>query len=70
MSYYKTTDFWTKIKDSCAIGTFLTEAGMTLGDASDFWRFFVLSAGFTGYLIGIWMTDKNNNGIVDPFEEK
>lgn len=74
--YWRRTEFWGKFRDSFAVlGSFAqlimnagNESGIT--DIDPIW--IVSSALMTmmGTLTGIWMTDKNNDGVVDMFEKK
>jgi len=67
---WKRMTFWTKIKGTVAglgVGTELT---LFIADSADVWKWVAGGATFLGYLITIWIEDKNNNGIADIFEEK
>lgn len=70
MKFYHRTIFWENIKRTLA--TFSGPAVMGVHElgAGDKW---VVTAGvlaMLGGVLAIWMTDQNNNGIVDIFESK
>jgi len=69
MSLWKRTIFWTKVKDSLAIGAILSQAGLEVGNASEAVKLFVAGGSILAYLVGMWMEDKNADGIVDIFED-
>lgn len=74
--YWRRTEFWAKFRDSFAVlGSFAqiimnagNESGIT--DIDPIWIMFSAVMTIAGTLTGIWMTDKNNDGIVDMFEKK
>lgn len=74
MGYWKRTEFWGKFRDTFALlGSFAqlvmnggNQTGIT--DISPKWILFSAVMTIVGTAIGIWMTDKNNDGIVDMFE--
>lgn len=68
MSFWKRAIVWTKVKDTLAIGAILSQAGFELGNASEQLRLVIGAGTFVGYIIGMWMEDKDKNGIVDIFE--
>lgn len=68
MSIWKRSLFWTKIKDTLAIGAILSQAGMEIGNTSEQIKLIIGAGTFVGYLVGMWMEDKDKNGVVDIFE--
>lgn len=68
MSIWKKALFWTKVKDTMAIGSILSQAGMNIGETSEQVKLWIGAGTFVGYIIGMWMEDKDKNGIVDLFE--
>lgn len=68
MSIWKRAIIWTKIKDSLALGGILGQAGMEVLNTSEPIKLWVAVGTVLGYLVGMWMEDKNNDGIVDIFQ--
>jgi len=62
--------FWTKLKSSIAFGGIGTEFTLFMADSADVWKWIAGGATVLSYLITIWIEDKNNNGIVDLFEDE
>ena len=69
MALWKKTLFWGKVKDSLAIGAILSQAGLEMGNASETVKLIVAGGSIAAYLVGMWMEDKNQDGIVDIFED-
>lgn len=68
MSIWKKALLWTKVKDSLALGGILGQAGMEALNTNPKIQMWVAVGTVLGYLVGMWMEDKNNDGIVDIFE--
>lgn len=68
MSIWKRAIIWVKIKDSLALGGILGQAGMEVLNTSEAIKLWVAVGTVLGYLVGMWMEDKNNDGIVDLFQ--
>lgn len=67
---YHRTDFWGKMEKTLALlsGVGLTTAGF---EKAPYWVFIVLGiVGVVGKAFFIWMEDKDNNGVIDIFENK
>ena len=69
MSLWKKTLFWTKVKDSLAIGAILSQAGLEVGNASETVKLIVAGGSILAYLVGMWMEDRDKDGIVDIFQD-
>lgn len=66
--FWKKTLFWENIKRSCAVFGAPTTAGLAFVEAQTGW---VIASGLLsglGAFIAIWLTDRNNNGVIDLFE--
>jgi hypothetical protein len=66
--FWKKTIFWEGIKRTCAVYGAPTTAGLSFMDADSIW---VITSGVIaglGAFLAIWLTDKNNNGVIDLFE--
>ena len=74
MAYWQTTSFWDKIKYSFVGLVLPAEAVMFLNDTSAEWKMIVggiaLGGAILSHLIGVWMTDEDNNGKVDILERR
>jgi len=68
--WYATMAFWTKMKYSIGlVGTGGTVT-LVLTHVPEWMPWVTGGATLIGALISVWMEDKNNNGIVDAFEDK
>lgn len=68
MKFYTKTIFWENVKRTLATFSGPAVVGVSEFGAADGW---VISAGVVamlGGMLSIWMTDHNNNGIIDLFE--
>jgi hypothetical protein len=68
MNLFKQFSFWTKLKlffGSFGIGS---EVALHFGDAHPVWRYVVGGATILAITITYFIEDKNNNNIVDAFE--
>lgn len=68
MSFYKKTIFWENIKRTIATFSGPSVVGLHEFGAADGW---VITAGvlaMLGAILSIWMTDNDNDGVVDLFE--
>lgn len=68
MSIWKRALLWVKVKDTLAIGSILSQAGMEIGNTSESIKLWIGLGSLIGYLVGMWMEDKDKNGVVDIFE--
>lgn len=68
MSIWKKAILWTKIKDTFALGGILSQAGMEVLHTNEKIQFYVAIGTVLGYLVGMWMEDKDRDGIVDIFQ--
>ena len=68
MKFYKKTIFWENIKRTLA--TFSGPAVMGVHElgAADKWVVFAAMMAMLGGVLAIWMTDLDNDGIIDIFE--
>jgi hypothetical protein len=67
---FKKSKFWTRVKDTFAIGGVLGQLGMERYQTNHEVQFWIGIGSLGAYLIGLWMEDKNNDGIVDLFEDE
>lgn len=68
MKFYTKTIFWENLKRTFATFSGPAVVGMHEFGAADGW---MLAAGIfslLGGILSIWMTDQDNNGVVDLFE--
>lgn len=68
MSIWKKAIIWTKIKDTFALGGILSQAGMEVLNTNQNIQMCVAVGTVLGYLVGMWMEDKDRDGIVDIFQ--
>lgn len=68
MSIWKKAILWTKIKDTFALGGILGQAGMEVLNTNQSIQMWVAVGTVIGYLVGMWMEDKDRDGIVDIFQ--
>lgn len=69
VKWWKRTKIWGKIRDTFAIFGTGTTIGLEAASVEGFWSFFVASATLAGTLVGIWMSDDNQDGIADIFQD-
>ena len=67
--FWRKTIFWQRLRDSLAIFGMPSGALAAYMKANPFWLLLSVVSGILIALIAIWMADKDNNGIVDIFEE-
>ena len=70
MALWKKTTFWTKVKDTLAVGGLLAQGGMDIANASDQLKLIILAGNILAYLVGMWMDDKDGDGRVDLFQDE
>lgn len=74
-NYWRTTDFWGKVKASLGVLASTTTAGMAGADAlkilqiSSAWIAVSASAALLIYALDIWFTDLDKDGVVDILEK-
>ncbi len=68
MSIWKKAILWTKIKDTFAIGGILSQGGMEVLNSSELVKLIVAGGTVIGYVVGMWMEDKDGDGVVDLFQ--
>ncbi len=66
--FYKKTIFWEGIKRTCAVYGAPATAGLSFMDAGSGWVILSGVLAGLGAFVSIWLTDKNNNGVIDLFE--
>jgi len=59
---------WGKLRDTFAVFGTGTTIGLEAANVEGTWSYVVAGATLGGTLLGIWMSDENNNGLVDIFE--
>lgn len=69
MKIYHKTSFWTNVRNSFVMLTGPTTVGLHEFGAADGWIMASGIIGMLGGLLGIWLVDHDNNGVVDLFEE-
>jgi len=67
-SWWQRSRVWGKLRDTFAVFGTGTTIGLEAGGVEGLWSYIVAGATLGGTLLGIWMSDENNNGIVDIFE--
>lgn len=70
MSIFKKSATWEKIQLSINILLSITQGGLIMGDSEHIWNYLVLSGQIIGALIGVWMVDKDKDGVPDVFEKE
>jgi len=70
MKFYKKTIFWENVKRTFATFSGPTVLGVHELTDADKWTILAAGLAMLGGVISIWMTDQNNNGIVDIFENE
>jgi hypothetical protein len=70
MSFYKKTIFWENIKRTLATFSGPTVIGIHELGAADKWGVFAAVMFMLGGILSIWMTDNDNNGRIDLFEDE
>ena len=70
MAIWKKTKLWEKVKDTLAIGGLLAQGGFEIANASETLRLWILAGNIGAYLVGMWMSDKDGDGMVDLFQDE
>lgn len=70
MKFYKKTIFWENVKRTLATFSGPTMLGLHEFGTADKWMMLAGGIGMLGGMLAIWMTDQDNNGLVDIFEDK
>jgi len=60
---------WGKLRDTFAVFGTGTTIGLEAASVEGLWAYVVAGTTLGGTLLGIWMSDENNNGVVDLFED-
>lgn len=68
MNLLKKAATWEKIQLSINIILSITQGGLILSDSKHIWNYIVLAGQIIGSLIGIWMVDKDKDGVPDVFQ--
>ncbi len=68
MKFYKKVIFWENVKRSLATFSGPAVVGINEFGAADKWVVLAGGLAMLGGILAIWMTDHNNNGVVDLFE--
>lgn len=66
--WWHKSKFWGKLRDTFAVFGTGTTIGLEAAKVEGVWSYVVAGATLGGTLLGIWMSDDNNNGLVDIFE--
>ena len=69
-TFYKRTIFWANVTKTLAL--LGPSGGVVVGKYTDdpFWVGVGIASLLLAGVISIWLTDKDNNGIIDLFEDK
>lgn len=67
--FWKKTLFWENMKRTFATFSGPTVVGLHEFGAADRWVILAAVLSMLGGMLSIWMTDLNNNGTVDLFED-
>jgi len=70
VKYWHTAGFWSKVRVTIGLFGPSSEVVMILKDVNEDLQLVLTILGFLGYALSIWMEDKDENGIVDIFENK
>lgn len=70
MAIWKRALFWTKVKDTLAIGSIISQGGMELGGTPEDVKIWIGVGSLAAYLVGMWMEDKDKDGVVDIFQSE
>ncbi len=76
MAIWKKAFLWTKIKDTLGLGGIIAQGGIEAFNQAGIEAFkvnpkvqlFVAAGTAIGYLVGMWMEDRDKDGIVDLFQ--
>lgn len=68
MKFWKKTLFWENLKRTLATFSGPTVVGLHEFGAADHWMITAAVMSMFGGIISIWMTDHDNDGIIDLFE--
>lgn len=68
--FYKRIAFWEAVKRTFATFSGPAVMGVNEFGAADKWVVIAGVLAMLGGVLSIWMTDNNNNGVVDLFEEQ
>ncbi len=66
---WKKVGFWMKLKVSIASVGIGSEVFMHFADTHPTWKIVAGVGTIVGILISVWIEDKNNDGIVDLFQD-
>jgi hypothetical protein len=69
IKWWKRTRIWGKLRDTFAVLGTGTTIGLEATDVGGFWAYVVATATLTGTIAGIWMSDENQDGIADIFQD-
>lgn len=68
IKWWERTKIWGKLRDTCAVLGTGTTIGLEAAEVNGAWSYVVAGATLFGTVLGIWMSDDNNDGIVDIFQ--
>jgi nucleoside permease NupC len=68
MKFWKKTIFWENIKRTLATFSGPTVVGLHEFGAADKWMITAAVMSMVAAVLAIWMTDNDNNGLVDIFQ--
>jgi hypothetical protein len=68
MKPWHKTIFWENVKRTIATFTGPTVVGLHEFGAADEWVILAGCLSFAGAILSIWMTDQDNDGIIDMFQ--
>lgn len=66
---WKTISFWTKLKATIGIFAAGSDVILLANNANPLWHGVVIISTILGLLLTAWIEDKDNDGIVDLFED-
>lgn len=68
MNIWHKSATWEKVQLSINILLSMTQGALIIGDSKHIWNYIVLAGQIIGALIGIWMVDKDKDGVPDLFQ--
>lgn len=68
MSIWRRSATWEKVQLTINILLSMTQGALILGESKHVYNYIVLAGQIIGAVIGIWMVDKDKDGVPDVFQ--